>query len=584
MPKQIQGDIGEMLNSEHQAEKANNRKMFLLILRSIRYLARQGLPLRGHCGDVDSNFMQLLHFQSVSFPELKTWMAKKTDKYTSPVIQNECMQIMALQIVRNIANKICKSLCFSIMADECTEIANKEQFTICFRWIDSDLQDHEDFIGLYEVDNIGANCLVHHIKDVLLRMNLTLSKCRGQCYDGASNMSGIRNGVAAQISSEEKRAIYTHCYGHSLNLAVSDCIKKNKVCPNALDTAFEITKLIKFSPKRESAFSHIREESEEEHGPGIRRFCPTRWTVQGNSVQSILTNYNNLKQLWDECLEQRLDPEIKGRIIGAKSQMSQYNMLFGLKLCERILKITDNLSATLQNQTLSAAEAQSIAQMTIKTLQSMRSHEAFKLFFGLVECVRESTGTEKPTLPRKRKAPSHFEIGHGEGYHAQSTENHYRLIYFEALDYAISSIKYRFDQPGFQVYKNLEELLVRAANKQDYSTELKDVLALYGDDFNESDLTTQLQIFSTSFETDSHPITLQESIKFLQNLTSGQRIFLSQVCTVASLILVMPATNAASERSFSTLRRVKSYLRSTMKQARLNHTMVLHIYKKCWIT
>ena len=129
-------------------------------------------------------------------------------------------------------------------------IRNKEQFTICFRWIDSNLQDHEDFIGLYEVDNISANCLLYHIKDVLLRMNLNLSKCRGQCYDGASNMSGIKNGVAAQISSEEKRAIYTHCYGHSLNLAVSDCIKKCKGYSNALDTAFEITKLVNFLPKK----------------------------------------------------------------------------------------------------------------------------------------------------------------------------------------------------------------------------------------------------------------------------------------------------------------------------------------------
>jgi len=122
-----------------------------------------------------------------------------------------------------------------------------------------------------------------------------------------------------------------------------------------------------------------------------------------------------------------------------------------------------------------------------------------------VERIHENTGTDKPTLPRKRKAPSCFEIGHDEGYHAQSTKDHYCLIYFEALDYAISSIKNR---PGFQVYKNLKELLVRAANKQDYSTELKDVLALYGDDFNESNLTTQLHIFRTSFETDSHPITL----------------------------------------------------------------------------
>ena len=259
--------------------------------------------------------------------------------------------------------------------------------------------------------------------------------------------------------------------------------------------------------------------------------------------------------------------------------MNQYKVLFDLKLCERILKITDNLNATLQSQSLSAAEALSIAQMTIKTLESMRSDNVFKLFFGLMEHVCESTGTDAPTLPRKRKALSRFEIGLGEGYHAQTTEDYYRSIYFEALDYVVSSIKDRFDQPGFKVYKNLEELLVKAANKQDYSTEIQEVLALYGDDLDKSEFMTQLQVFITNFEVNDNPITLQESIKFLQNLSHGQRVFLKQVCTIASLILVMPATNAASERCFSVLRRVKSYLRSTMKQARLNHTMVLHIYK-----
>ena len=127
---------------------------------------------------------------------------------------------MALQIVQQIADKIRKSLCYSIMADECTDIANKEQFTICIRWVDSSLQDHEDFIGLHEVDNIGADNLAFHIKDTyLLRMTVDLSICRGQCYDGASNMSGVKNGVAAQICSEEKHVIFTHCYGRSLNLA-----------------------------------------------------------------------------------------------------------------------------------------------------------------------------------------------------------------------------------------------------------------------------------------------------------------------------------------------------------------------------
>ena len=57
-------------------------------------------------------------------------------------------------------------------------------------------------------------------------------------------------------------------------------------------------------------------------------------------------------------------------------------------------------------------------------------------------------------------------------------------------------------------------------------------------------------------------------------------MFFGQLCRVAHLILVMPATNAVSERSFSTLRRVKSYLRSTMNQQRLNHLMIASIYKE----
>ena len=46
------------------------------------------------------------------------------------------------------------------------------------------------------------------------------------------------------------------------------------------------------------------------------------------------------------------------------------------------------------------------------------------------------------------------------------------------------------------------------------------------------------------------------------------------------LILVMPATNSTSERSFSALRRVKTYLRSTMGQQRLNDLILLHVHKE----
>ena len=109
-------------------------------------------------------------------------------------------------------------------------------------------------------------------------MNLSVNNCRGQCYDGASNMSGCKNGVAKKISDENK-AVYTHCYGHALNLAVGDTVKQSKIMRDALDTTYEMSKLVKFSPKRDSLFEKLKQELAPDT-PGFRTLCPTRWTVR----------------------------------------------------------------------------------------------------------------------------------------------------------------------------------------------------------------------------------------------------------------------------------------------------------------
>ena len=207
-------------------------------------------------------------------------------------------------------------------------------------------------------------------------------------------MIGCKNGVATQLLAKEKWAVLTHCYGHALNLAVGDSMKQSKVCRDALDTAYEISKLLRFSPKRHAAFDQIRVENlaEEDTGPravGIRAMCPTRWTVRGDAIESIIEHYDTLSQLWDECLETRLDPDVKGRIIGVQTQMTTFDLLFGLQLSMKILKITDNLSRTLQKQSMSAAEGQSVAELTVKTLKSMRTDANFNAFFTLCNCFRE---------------------------------------------------------------------------------------------------------------------------------------------------------------------------------------------------
>ena len=106
---------------------------------------------------------------------------------------------------------------------------------------------HEDFVGLYQVDSTEAEKIFAAIKDVFLRLNLAISKVRGQCYDGASAMSGTKSGVVKKMCDAEPRAVYTHCYGHALNLACSDMICQCKLMRDALDTTHEITKIVKKS-------------------------------------------------------------------------------------------------------------------------------------------------------------------------------------------------------------------------------------------------------------------------------------------------------------------------------------------------
>jgi len=56
---------------------------------------------------------------------------------------------------------------------------------------------------MYQVDSIKSSNIVEVLKDTIVRLNLALSNCRRQCYDGAANMAGIRNGVAVRICAEE---------------------------------------------------------------------------------------------------------------------------------------------------------------------------------------------------------------------------------------------------------------------------------------------------------------------------------------------------------------------------------------------
>ena len=100
--------------------------------------------------------------------------------------------------------------------------------------------------------------------------------------------------------------------------------------------------------------------------------------------------------------------------------------------------------------------------------------------------------------------------------------------------------------------------------------------SLYDEDINYQNLEIQFQTIAPSVKVD---LSLGGIVSYLKTLSLAARSIYSEIVSLVELILVMPATNATSERSFSALRRIKSYLRTTMSQQRLKNLMVLFIHR-----
>jgi len=482
------------------------------------------------------------------------------------------------------------------LADEGTDISNLEQLSFCVRSVDENFDVFEDFVGFYEIENIKSDTIVKSIKDILLRCHLSLDNCRGQTYDGASNMMGVRSGVSTQITQEQPKAVAVHCQGHSLSLAVKSLTQDCAILRDTLGTVGEISVLVKYSPKRETMLGKIMENIEGEFEDGDRaehsvtkldKLCVTRWTVRAKCYRKVLDSYEALLKLWDEALLEKLDLETKSRIIGCKKQMETFTFYFGLSLSHRLYAITDNLSKTLQKEKMSAIQGKELANMTIKTLENMRNERDFKLLYEkITQSAKKISAVSEPAVPRKRKRPNYsilqFVEGNpkptGEAYHPETAYDFYKPIYYEALDSIVHAVKERFDQAAFKMFAETEQLLLKSARREDITEDLKLLKKNYDGDYDEDAIGAELQLLHTVFN-DGQPIAFVDVIEKFKSLSREKRLLMSNICSLLRIVLTSGATSATPERSFSMLRRIKNWLRSRMTQKRLNSLSIMNCYK-----
>ncbi|CAJ2657333.1 zinc finger MYM-type protein 1-like [Trifolium pratense] len=294
--KQKQHIEGAMCKQSRQV-KVEYRIRLTAILDCIRFLLSQGLAFRGNKESPSStnkgNFLQLVDFL-VNHNETIREVWKNTRgnlKLTSPPIQKDFVRVAASETTKAILDDQGDSL-FAIMIDESRDISVKEQMVVVLRYVNKKGQVIERFLGMVHVSDTSASSLKLALESLLAKHKLSLSRIRGQGYDGESNMRGEYNGLKSLILKENCSAFYIHYFAHQLQFALVALAKKHSEIASFFNQVATLSNVVGASAKhrdilRESQIEKVDEalkEGEISSGRGlnqeatIKRAGHTRWS------------------------------------------------------------------------------------------------------------------------------------------------------------------------------------------------------------------------------------------------------------------------------------------------------------------
>ncbi|XP_010694910.3 uncharacterized protein LOC104907650 [Beta vulgaris subsp. vulgaris] len=200
------------------------------------FLLGQGLACRGHdesnISNNKGNFLALLTWFAENNSDVSKVVlgnAPGNTTMTSPMIQKDLINSCAKETTRLLIDDIGGDY-FGILADESSDVSQKEQTALCLCYVNKKGKISERFLGIVHIKDTMALTLKNAIEILLMDHSLSLSGVRGQGYDGASNMRGEIDGLKTLIMNENPSAYYVHCFAHQLQLTLVAVAKDNDDC------------------------------------------------------------------------------------------------------------------------------------------------------------------------------------------------------------------------------------------------------------------------------------------------------------------------------------------------------------------
>lgn len=519
------------------------------IVRTIVFCGTHDLALRGKESS-EGNFKDLLKFRvQAGDLVLKNHLERgsKNAQYTSVQTEHEIIGICEKIIANDIVSKANNSGSFSILADETSDIGGVEQLSLGIRFAvfeDGKLTIYEEFLGFVELKQFDAQSITDSILLKCESLNLNMAYCVGQGYDGCSAMSGNENGVKSIIQRKYPDAHYVHCSSHRLNLVVNDLNALSEV-RNSIGTIKEIINFFRGSNIRRQLL------------PSIPTLCETRWTEKHKTIRLFKQNF--------EIIIGQLLEISEGTTKGKQQAHSLYcaatrpAFLLCLFIMSKYSQILEPITALLQKKEINLLECQNHIKQLISIFNEERN--AFDPIFIECQSFSDKIGVEIK-IPRIASRQTKR-----ANYQTTDIKEYYKLsLFLPYIDSLISALNIRFSEDNTIIFKyfRLYPTTFKTLTREQINQLLLDIDES-GDLLNEG-------LVWHKIVQDTNLLTLDDMLNAAKFVPAIQAVLLKS--------LALPVTTATVERSFSTLRRVKTWLRSTMCESRVSGLCMLSVHRE----
>ncbi|CAN1288818.1 Zinc finger MYM-type protein 1 [Linum perenne] len=242
---------------------------------------------------------------------------------TSPDIQKDIVHALAIETTKLITTDIGGDF-FAILADESRDVSVKEQMGVVF-------------LGISHVRDTKAMSLKTAIESMLMKNGLSISRVRGQGYDGASNMKGEINGLKTLILEESPSAYYIHCFAHRLQLTLVAVAQNHDDVNVFFFIVGTVTNLVGASCKRQDI---IKETQANKIAEAI--------ALGELETRRGLNQEIGMKRPSNTLLKETKKATAQASVV--LIQIEDFEFVFMMKLMIEVLAITNAWSIALQNK------------------------------------------------------------------------------------------------------------------------------------------------------------------------------------------------------------------------------------------